>query len=39
MSRVAGGSPGLGIHPNTLFRKIKSLGNEWPENEGRRRGF
>ena len=29
----------LGIHPSTLFRKIKSLGIELPENDGRSRGL
>jgi transcriptional regulator with PAS, ATPase and Fis domain len=28
---------GLGIHPSTLFRKIKSLGIEMPRMDGRRR--
>jgi transcriptional regulator with PAS, ATPase and Fis domain len=28
---------GLGIHPSTLFRKIKSLGIELPETDGRHR--
>jgi len=28
---------GLGIHPSTLFRKIKSLGIELPETDGRAR--
>ncbi len=28
---------GLGIHPSTLFRKIKSLGIQLPENDGRTR--
>jgi PAS domain S-box-containing protein len=28
---------GLGIHPSTLFRKIKSLSIELPENDGRSR--
>ncbi len=28
---------GLGIHPSTLFRKIKSLGIELPEKDGRAR--
>jgi DNA-binding NtrC family response regulator len=27
----------LGIHPSTLFRKIKSLGIEAPEHDGRHR--
>ncbi len=29
---------GLGIHPSTLFRKIKSLGINLPATDGRRRG-
>ena len=28
----------LGIHPSTLFRKIKDLGIELPERNGRSRG-
>ena len=28
---------GLGIHPSTLFRKIKTLSIELPENDGRSR--
>jgi transcriptional regulator with PAS, ATPase and Fis domain len=28
---------GLGIHPSTLFRKIKSLGIELPDKDGRNR--
>jgi len=28
----------LGIHPSTLFRKIRDLGIEVPPGDGRRRG-